>query len=200
MLNVFTLANGRLFQEEIESLDALAHVRPVWVDLEEPTPEEKQRAFALAAKPDGTWLNPGKPMNGEKLFFDQSASLGGVCATCHAVKGKGGQIGPDLTTVGANYKRADLIVSIFEPSKTIALGFDQVMIETNAGETVAGSLRSETGDVLTIVDAAGQSRSVKKSDVKKKTDLHVSLMPPGLTQGLKPEEFADLLAYLESLK
>ena len=34
MLNVFTLANGRLFQEEIESREALADVQPVWVDLE----------------------------------------------------------------------------------------------------------------------------------------------------------------------
>ena len=41
MLNVFTLANGRLFQEEIDSLDALAGVKPVWVDLEAPTAEEK---------------------------------------------------------------------------------------------------------------------------------------------------------------
>ncbi len=41
MLNVFTLANGRLFQEEIESLDALGGVRPVWVDLDAPTAEEK---------------------------------------------------------------------------------------------------------------------------------------------------------------
>jgi magnesium transporter len=41
MLNVFTLANGRLFQEEIESHEALSHVQPVWVDLEAPTPEEK---------------------------------------------------------------------------------------------------------------------------------------------------------------
>jgi len=41
MLNVFTLVNGRLFQEEIESLDALARVKPVWVDLDAPTPEEK---------------------------------------------------------------------------------------------------------------------------------------------------------------
>ena len=41
MLNVFTLASGRLFQEEIESLDALTHVAPVWVDLESPTFEEK---------------------------------------------------------------------------------------------------------------------------------------------------------------
>jgi len=41
MLNVFSLALGRLVQEEIESLDALAHVQPVWVDLDAPTPEEK---------------------------------------------------------------------------------------------------------------------------------------------------------------
>ena len=41
MLNVFTLANGRLIQEEIASASALAHVTPVWVDLEAPTPEEK---------------------------------------------------------------------------------------------------------------------------------------------------------------
>ena len=45
MLNVFTLANGRLAQEEIDSLDALvqvlARVRPVWVDLDAPTAEEK---------------------------------------------------------------------------------------------------------------------------------------------------------------
>ena len=41
MLNVFTLANGRLFQEEIDSLDGLTSARPVWVDLEDPSPEEK---------------------------------------------------------------------------------------------------------------------------------------------------------------
>ena len=41
MLNVFTLANGRLFQEEIAHPEALAKVQPVWVDLDAPTPEEK---------------------------------------------------------------------------------------------------------------------------------------------------------------
>ena len=41
MLNVFTLANGRLFQEEIESLGALGGLAPVWVDLDAPTAEEK---------------------------------------------------------------------------------------------------------------------------------------------------------------
>jgi magnesium transporter len=41
MLNVFSLANGRLFQEEIDHLEALATLHPVWVDLEDPTHEEK---------------------------------------------------------------------------------------------------------------------------------------------------------------
>ncbi len=41
MLNVFSLAQGRLFQEEIESRDALSNVQPVWVDLDAPTAEEK---------------------------------------------------------------------------------------------------------------------------------------------------------------
>ena len=42
MLNVFTLANGRLFQEEIESLEELTRFKPIWVDLESPTPEERR--------------------------------------------------------------------------------------------------------------------------------------------------------------
>ena len=42
MLNVFSLSNGRLFQEEIESLEELSRFRPIWVDLEDPTLEEKR--------------------------------------------------------------------------------------------------------------------------------------------------------------
>ena len=42
MLNIFTLVNGRLFQEEIESLEELSKFQPIWVDLESPTPEEKR--------------------------------------------------------------------------------------------------------------------------------------------------------------
>ena len=42
MLNIFTLVNGRLVQEEIESLEELSRFRPIWVDLESPSREEKQ--------------------------------------------------------------------------------------------------------------------------------------------------------------
>ncbi len=41
MLNVFTLAQGRLVQQEIDSPDILDDAQPVWVDLEAPSPMEK---------------------------------------------------------------------------------------------------------------------------------------------------------------
>jgi magnesium transporter len=55
MLNVFTLANGRLFQEEIDSLEALDHVHPVWVDLEAPSSDETrwvEQRFQLSIPKD----------------------------------------------------------------------------------------------------------------------------------------------------
>src|ERR1700712_6088856 len=42
MLNIFTLANGRLVQEEIESLEELSKFQPIRVDLESPSGDEKR--------------------------------------------------------------------------------------------------------------------------------------------------------------
>ena len=55
MLNIFTLANGRLIQEEIESLEELSRFHPIWDDLESPTPEEKhwvKQHFGLSIPDD----------------------------------------------------------------------------------------------------------------------------------------------------
>ncbi|MCV2351302.1 magnesium/cobalt transporter CorA [Paucibacter sp. Y2R2-4] len=59
MLNVFTLDNGRLkgglFQEEIETAEDLAQSRPIWVDLDQPSAEEKgwiQDRFGLTIPED----------------------------------------------------------------------------------------------------------------------------------------------------
>ncbi|MEY3252913.1 MAG: hypothetical protein RL227_1886 [Pseudomonadota bacterium] len=55
MLNVFSLANGRLFQEEIDSAEALALAQPVWVDLEAPSADETrwvEERFGLAIPKD----------------------------------------------------------------------------------------------------------------------------------------------------
>ncbi|MBF6631576.1 MAG: magnesium/cobalt transporter CorA [Comamonas sp.] len=60
MLNVFTLSNGRLVQEEIAALEELAQFQPVWVDLESPTLEEKrwiQQYYGLSIPADAMDLD-----------------------------------------------------------------------------------------------------------------------------------------------
>ena len=55
MLNVFTLASGRLVQQEIDSLEELAGVQPVWVDLEDPDADEQrwvEQRFGLTIPKD----------------------------------------------------------------------------------------------------------------------------------------------------
>jgi magnesium transporter len=55
MLNVFTLVNGRLFQQESGGSGPLAELQPVWVDLEDPTPADKEwiaARFGLAIPDD----------------------------------------------------------------------------------------------------------------------------------------------------
>ena len=47
--------------------------------------------------------------------------------------------------------------------------------------------------------ADAQAHALKKSDVRSNNPVPVSIMPQGLTLGLKPGDFADLLAYLETL-
>ena len=42
MLNVFSLVNGRLYQEEIASREELSRFNPVWVDLDSPSAQELQ--------------------------------------------------------------------------------------------------------------------------------------------------------------
>ena len=70
MLNVFSLASGRLFQEEIESLDALADVKPVWVDLDAPTAEEKgwiAKRFGLTIPDDAV----GDDLEESARFYEE---------------------------------------------------------------------------------------------------------------------------------
>jgi len=70
MLNVFTLVNGRLFQEEIDSLEDLARFKPIWVDMESPTPEERRwvrQHFGLSIPEDAM----GDDIEESARFFEE---------------------------------------------------------------------------------------------------------------------------------
>ena len=141
--------------------------------------------------------NPGNAEHGKKLFFD----VNGVgCAKCHVVSGQDGAVGPDLTTVGSQFARDILIESILYPSKAIREGYQQIVFELKNGDSVSGAVKGESTETVTIQDSEARLQTVRKSDIARRTTSALSLMPEGLQAALSLTDFADLIAYLESLK
>lgn len=141
----------------------------------------------------------GDATSGRKIFAESTS--GGIgCATCHAVEGRGGTVGPDLSGVGAKYSRRDLAESILYPSKAVREGYQQVIVRTKNGQTYAGPVKAETPDAITLHESDGTLRTVRKADVATRKDGGLSPMPEGLHAGLTEQQFADLVSYLESLK
>lgn len=165
----------------------------------------KGRLFETASnKPDANAYagfalsNKGDVARGRALFADRK---GMACAKCHRVAGDdGGDIGPDLSAIGAKYGRAELIESVLLPSKMILDGYQQTIVVAKDGRDFRGVVRGETEEELTLVDTEGAKTTIKKADVKTRKLSAVSLMPESLANGLSLQEFADLIDYLQSLK
>ncbi|HYG76737.1 MAG TPA: HEAT repeat domain-containing protein [Planctomycetota bacterium] len=149
-------------------------------------------AFAAFAKD-----KKGDAENGKKLFF---AENGIGCYKCHKVGDAGAEIGPSLSGVGSKYDREKLIEAVLFPSKLILDGYQQSTIRIKDGQVYTGLIRGENETELTLIDANAQKTEIKKADIKLRKQNETSLMPDGLHATLKLEEFADLIAYMESLK
>ena len=150
-------------------------------------------AFLAFAKTHG-----GDAIHGKKIFMDQN---GAGCVKCHKISNQGGDVGPALDGVGGKYPRDFLVDSILYPSKQILDGYQQTMIKRKSNNNLeAGIVRAETETEVTLVDSAGQKIIIAKSDIVTRKLSNISLMPEGLQTALKPEEFADVVAYLESLR
>jgi len=139
----------------------------------------------------------GNAENGKKIFF---AANGVGCVKCHKIGNEGGEVGPSLSGVASKYDKEKLIESVLYPSKFILDGYQQTTIKTNDGVVLVGIIRGETDKEVTLLDANGQKNDIKKENIKLRKTSEQSLMPEGLNTSLKPEEFTDLIQFLESLK
>jgi putative heme-binding domain-containing protein len=152
-------------------------------------------AFAAYAR---NHLTGGDIEHGKKIFFDEN---GVGCVKCHKVAGKGGDVGPVLDGVGSKYPRDFLVESILYPSKQILDGYQQTQVKRKSNNNLeVGIVRGETDAELTLIDSGAQKIIIPKSDIASRKILNISLMPEGLQTALKPEDFADVIAYLETLK
>ena len=139
----------------------------------------------------------GKPDRGKALFSDLK---GLACVKCHVVGGEGGAIGPDLSGIAARYPREELITSTLYPSARIFSGYEAAVVATVDGRVLTGLIKSDDADGLEIQDAEGKRSKVARADIEDRKTSELSLMPNGIVEGITPQDFADLIAYLETLK
>jgi putative heme-binding domain-containing protein len=139
----------------------------------------------------------GDAGRGRALFADRK---GAACLLCHRVGGEGGEVGPDLSDVGGKLGREHLVEAVLDPSRQIVEGYRPSAVATRDGRVFTGVVTRETAEVLTLVDAQAKSWNIPNAEIEERAFVNGSIMPDGLAAGLSREQFADVIAYLETLR
>jgi quinoprotein glucose dehydrogenase len=133
---------------------------------------------------------------GRRVFFTKAEVS---CVRCHKAQGQGGDVGPDLTGIGAKQKRDYLLESIVDPNKQIAQGFETVVLTLTNGKVVSGIVKGEDARDVKLMTAEGQLVTVAKTKIDERA-RGKSAMPEDAIKHLSRRELRDLVEFLASLK
>ncbi len=117
------------------------------------------------------------------------------CLTCHKLGEKGHSVGPNLASVQRRGPD-EILLHILDPNREVAPDFLEYVVELKDGRVATGLIASETATSLTLKRAEGESETILRREVEAIASTGKSLMPEGLEDKLKPQEMADLLAFL----
>jgi putative membrane-bound dehydrogenase-like protein len=118
-----------------------------------------------------------------------------ACAACHAIGGKGGELGPDLATI-RHRPPLLLLGDILLPSQSIAQKYETYLVERTSGATEAGVLAAQTPTSITLRQGTAQQVTIPRAEIRAITVSPQSSMPADLDKLVSPGEMADLLAFL----
>jgi putative heme-binding domain-containing protein len=134
---------------------------------------------------------------GRQLFVrDGSAS----CKSCHRVNGTGETLGPDLSQIGKKYSPAEMLTHLLEPTRFIDAKYVPYVLETTGGLVHSGLLLEKTDTEIVLKNAQNKEVRVPAGDVESLVSQQKSLMPELLLREMTPQQAADLLAFLTSLR
>jgi putative heme-binding domain-containing protein len=169
-----------------ELTDALTKAGDLAAARKPPTDAEVKAMVADAAKAD--------PARGEAIYRRKELQ----CLACHAIGGAGGQVGPDMTSIGASAQPDYLVESLLLPAKAVKEGFHAVRVITNDDRVFLGIKVREADGLLVLRTAEDREVTVPVKDIAERGEAK-SLMPEGLTDTLSKQEFADLVRFLSEL-
>jgi putative heme-binding domain-containing protein len=178
-------ASYRLSEDKTGKDHALAReqVTVPWA----PLPPEAA-AQAPLVLPD---LSGGDPARGQALFSGEQAR----CSQCHAFRGKGGTVGPDLTEIGKK-GRAEIYRSIAAPSASIEPDYTSYTVANKDGQVVVGVVRAEGPHGIRVTDSNAKPTMIERGKIAQIRPSGTSIMPVGLAGMLGDAAVRDVIAFL----
>ncbi|MBT4692003.1 MAG: c-type cytochrome [Planctomycetaceae bacterium] len=147
-------------------------------------------------------LESGRDFEAGRRLFTQVS-----CVACHAMKGTGGKLAPDLYDLQkklADQKTdvAKIVDAMVAPSKEIEAKYRVQIVVTLDGKLHSGVVVFEDEKTLRL-SANPLEKNVKvveinKQDIDEREESKVSIMPEGLFNTMTRNEIFDLLAYIIS--
>jgi putative heme-binding domain-containing protein len=181
-------------------LEALRH------DADQAVRREAERNLrsrrAPVGRPAATTVNdladdhtPGDPQAGRRVFF---RAAGGRCSVCHVYDGRGGNVGPELTTIRRRADRRWLLETILDPNRDVAPRFAAMTVVTADGRTFTGQAMPGPGDdaMETLMQTDGTPITFPIGDIVERHYSNRTIMPEGLGEVLGADELRDLIAFL----
>src|SRR5271165_7192945 len=147
----------------------------------------------------------GNAAHGKELFYGDAN-----CSLCHMVEGKGGRVGPELTSVGGSRTRESIIDSVRNPSRRLAWGlteatkefpqeYESVTVVTSNGKEIKGVALNEDNFSVQMMDANEQIYSLEKDKLRSFRKSRESIMPTYDSSLLSDKDLEDIVAYLTSV-
>lgn len=135
----------------------------------------------------------GDAANG-KMLVDSNK-----CFDCHRIGQTGSRLGPDLSEIGTLRSPDDLRRAIVTPDADVLPQHRFVRVVTRDGTSVSGRLLNQDAFSIQLMNADEQLKAYQKSTLREHTILNKGLMP-SFEGKLAPQQIADIVSYLGSLK
>jgi putative heme-binding domain-containing protein len=144
----------------------------------------------------------GGGLNGGVQWLDDAAhgQINTAQGEIDKIDEHGGTAGPDLSKPATPERKLDrlhFLESIVLPNAKIAKGFGTVAIVLDSGKVVAGKIKAEDEETLTLVTPENRTIRIDRDNVDEQTAATSAM--PEMTMNLTVREIRDLVEYLATL-
>lgn len=133
----------------------------------------------------------GDAAAGKELYWGK-----GGCSNCHAIAGKGGVLGPDLTNVGHSRPLNLIREAVLKPNERLVEGFQPVTVFLKSGKKIDGVLKDYTVYTTTVLDARGELHLLRADEISDRRIVMQSPMPGDYRKKFTATEMKDLIKFL----